>query len=102
LGDSIIPSIISKPKPKGLPPLDPNKYEMYGPFITHGSQTVQHITSEEDKYVYMIEQHPYTKIVKAPPTGSPQEGFYYVGGISDYGKKSLTKQTAGKYNVRNK
>ena len=80
--------------------LNPSKYTMYGPYISGGEKTVQEILKEGDLYVYIIQDEQYTKIVKAPPNGDPQDGYYYVGTISEYGSKKLIPMEAGKYRVR--
>ena len=77
---------------------------MYGPFIGSGNGTIPvlKIVEEGSRIVYLAHDGEFTKIVKANPDGSDQEGFYYVGQVSQYGTIPLINQKSGEYNVRNK
>jgi hypothetical protein len=91
------------PPPPPAPPAPPNpaNYQMYGIYIGSGGQSlpVQKTLMEGKTIVFMIHDGPYTKIVKQAPNGD-QEGYYYVGQISQYGTKALNKQSKGGYNIR--
>lgn len=105
LGSTLVDAVPPPPpQPVGLPPLDPTKYEMYGPYIGggNGKIQIQEIKVEGDKYAYITKDGRYTKIVKAPPSGQNQRGYYYVGNVSEYGSKTLINQSSGKYKVRSK
>lgn len=88
--------------PPPAPPLpNPADYQMYGEYIGSGWQSlpVKKIIMEGSTTVFMIEDGPYTKIIKQSSSGD-QEGYYYVGKITQYGTKPLTNQRKGEYNVR--
>jgi hypothetical protein len=81
---------------------NPDNYEMYGRFIGRGNESkpVAKIVQEGNTTVYIIQDERFTKIVKE--TNNDQNGFYYVGNISEYGTKSLIPQSKGGYNIRKK
>lgn len=87
-------------KPKQLNPSD---YVMYGPDIGGGKEIpILKIIQEDGKIVYITHDGRFTKIVKANPDGSDQQGFYYVGQLSQYGSKPLRNMVKGGYNVKRK
>ena len=83
--------------------LNPSDYEMYGAFIGNGPQTIQKIIKEGDKIVFLIQQGPYTKIVKANKDLTNQEGYYYKNKINNYPNVTITNVGgSGRYIVRKK
>lgn len=85
-------------------PENPRNYVMYGRYIDRGNGIIPIQRIEEENngntLVYITQDGRYTKIVK--DTNGDQEGYYYVGVVSEYGKKPLIEQPKGVYNVRRK
>lgn len=82
---------------------NPSDYIFYGPSVGPGGNKqipVKKILKEGDTLVFMIADEIYTKIIKTNKNLTPQNGFYYVGSISEYGSKSLIPMATGNYNVK--
>ena len=92
-----------KRKYKPAPKLIPSDYEMYGPFIGNGPQTIQKMLIEDHRIAFLIKQGPYTKIVKADYNLNNQIGSNYEGEIDDYSRYTYYNPVLnGGYIVRKK
>ena len=76
---------------------------MYGLYIgPQGNQeiTVNTIKIEGDKYVFIVEDGQFTKIVKTDEDLSNQTAFHYTGRITQYTNSTLIPNTG--YNIKKK
>jgi hypothetical protein len=53
---------------------------------------ISKIIKEGDSYVYLAKDGEYVKVVKRKVDGSSQLAYFYVGEVSEYGRKALTQQ----------
>lgn len=79
--------------------LRPTDILLYGSWISHGNKNkhVDEIRKEGNGYSFISQRGRYVKIVKTDQYFDNQQGYYYDGKISEYGRKGLRKAANGAY-----